>query len=183
MPATRSSSSQPRPHSFPSPSPPRKHQATEVIDLSPGPEPCAKNSRVPLNLKRQNKPQSHKKAPLVVTTSTEVIEISSDDEDEAPSEASRIADLRRQMNKNREVRRHKNCGHRIPLIYAISMQEIVKYRKEYERASKAFKEVQEENKRLQALLKPDSGKISLVCNVLITTCQFPHADKIGKGCQ
>ncbi|KAF4621390.1 hypothetical protein D9613_000527 [Agrocybe pediades] len=142
MPPTRSSSIQPRQHPFPSASPPRKHQPTQLIDLSSEPDPCVPtNNKVPLPVRRQNK-ATHKKAPVAPVPPNEVIEISSDD-DSLPksSEASRIADLRRQANKSRE--------------------ELVKYKREYERATKALKEAQEESKRLQSLLKPDSGKISL----------------------
>ncbi|KDR75320.1 hypothetical protein GALMADRAFT_249347 [Galerina marginata CBS 339.88] len=141
MPATRSASIPPRSHPFPNPSPPNNQRDAGAISLSSSED----SPRAPLKAMRQNKaqPRSRPKKPFVPPTD-DIIEISSDDEADASpvtSQHSVVADFRRQINKLRE--------------------ESVKHKRDFERASRELKESKEEIKHLQALCKPDNGKILL----------------------
>ncbi|KAF8875799.1 hypothetical protein CPB84DRAFT_1689472 [Gymnopilus junonius] len=138
MPATRSSSSQPRSHPFTASSP----HTYISLSSSDGDSP-----RAPLKPMRQNRPQPalRPKKAVFIPPPEEVIEISSDDEEynrPVTSQATMVADFRRQINKLRE--------------------ESVKHKRDFDRASKQLKELKEENQVLQALRKPNNGQILLV---------------------
>ncbi|PPQ70525.1 hypothetical protein CVT26_013983 [Gymnopilus dilepis] len=136
MPATRSSSMQPRPQPFPSSD---KHISLtdSDSDLPRSPlRPMRQNSAKPRSTARPKKP--------FLPPPEEIIEISSDEDEETRStvpQAHVVADFRRQISKLRE--------------------ENVKCKRDLERASKQLKELKEENQTLQALHKPDKATISL----------------------
>ncbi|KAH9485233.1 hypothetical protein JR316_0002140 [Psilocybe cubensis] len=147
MPATRTSSIPPRSRHAPVPSTPKSVREapfdSEVISLASSSD--AENSIVQPTLRRQGKPRpiARPKKNTAPVPAEEIIEISDDDSPaEVSTQASVIADFKRQINRLRE--------------------ESMKHKRECERASRELREVKDENRQLHALYKPDKGKITLV---------------------
>lgn len=92
----------------------------------------------------------------------EVIEISDDDEPttrQPTGQTATIADLRRQLTKQREVRSFAPC----PLTrFSSRGQESVKNKRDYERARLENAQIRQELLDLKATRIPDNGKILLV---------------------
>ncbi|KJA27719.1 hypothetical protein HYPSUDRAFT_130366 [Hypholoma sublateritium FD-334 SS-4] len=134
---------------FPTPSPPRRRQATQDIDtisLTSSDTDTSKSRKVLLKKAKNDKTQvrSRSKKPALPPAS-EIIEISSDEEDKHPHsmmpQPSVIADYRRQISKIRE--------------------ESVKYKQDLARVAKEVNSLREENQTLKASRKPDATKIVL----------------------
>ncbi|CAA7259195.1 unnamed protein product [Cyclocybe aegerita] len=150
MPATRSSSIPPRAAPFPTASPPHhkhhNHAKSPVYELSFSSSE-GESSRTAPTKKHIDKPSSrtmkatHAAPPHIA----EIIEISSDDDDDMPPklipQASAIAEYRREINKMRA--------------------DNVKQKRDLEKMANEVKALREENEQLQALQKPTLGKISL----------------------
>lgn len=108
MPASRTSSIPPRSRHAPTPSPPKNPRKapydSEVISL--GSSSDGENPRVPPTIRKHSKPHTTAriKKPAISVPIEEVIEISDDDSPtEVSTQASVIADFRRQINRMREV--------------------------------------------------------------------------------
>ncbi|KAF9528524.1 hypothetical protein CPB83DRAFT_854310 [Crepidotus variabilis] len=175
MPATRSSSQQPRTVPFPNPSPPHSQASrtkkkipksdslAEIISLpSEGESSSAGALRPKRNASANNKkPAAIPRSKGKIALPEDIIEISSDDESDSPLAAA--LPRRQPTAKTTELSSSQD-----PAAIADFRRQISRYRDEtakckrdLDKACKELSTLREENKELQLLRKPGNNKVSL----------------------
>ncbi|TFK44502.1 hypothetical protein BDQ12DRAFT_730555 [Crucibulum laeve] len=159
MPVARAPSKQPR-HGPLSSSPHRSHNPVDS-DAAVF-KPSGDDVSLPVKKRKDNVASRPKSKPKSAIPLGDVIEISSDDDDAAPSQASIIADLRRQLKKTKEENtRHKHA---------------------YEKAHRELTDTREENRVLQTSRRHEKGKLvdttqledNINCEICTARMWSPH---------